>query len=110
LLEREFEEAKAKMEFVMQGEIAIRAVVIGEETLFVKEVPTTTKGESHYNKECELNNRANANRSAIRDKTRSDAQTFEDDIDCILAEKQGDGRTFYLIYRIVIVNINLHKS
>src|SRR5271170_6705753 len=97
MLEQEFEEAKAETEFAMQGEIATGAVVIGEETLFVEEVPTAAEGESHCDEECELDNRADADGSAIGDETRSDAQTFEDDVDRILAKKQGDGRTFYLI-------------
>jgi hypothetical protein len=73
LLKQEFKEAKAKTEFATQREIAIRAVVIKEETLFVKEVLTAAKGKSYYDKECELDNKANANKSAIGDKTKSDA-------------------------------------
>ena len=55
------------------------AVEIVEETLFVKEIPTTTKGgERHYDEECEFDDRANANGSTIGDETRSDAQIFKD--------------------------------
>ena len=89
----------------MQGEIAIGAVEIVEETLFVKEIPTAAKGgERHCDKECELDDRANANGSSIGDETRSDAQIFKDavsyqisdddisSIDSIQAEKQEDCR------------------
>jgi hypothetical protein len=79
LQKRKFEEAEAEMEFATQGEIAMGAVVIGEETLFVKEIPTAAKGgERHCHEECELDGRANADGSATGDETRSDAQTFKD--------------------------------
>lgn len=109
--EREFEEpeAEAETEFATQEEIAMGAVVMGEETLFVDEVPTAAEGgERHRDEECERDDRASADGSATGDETRSDAQTFEgaashqisdDDnssINSIRAETQEDGRTYYL--------------
>jgi hypothetical protein len=71
--------AEAETEFATQGEIAMGAVEIVEETLFVKEIPTAAKGgERHCDEECELDDRANADGSATGDETRSDAQIFKD--------------------------------
>ena len=98
------------------------AIEIVEETLFIKEMPTTTKsGERHCNEECELDDRANANGSATRDKTASNAQTFIDtisyqisddnsSIDSIQAEKQEDCRTYYLIYGTVTLKMSPRGS
>jgi hypothetical protein len=111
-------EARAEMEFVTQGETAI-----GEETLFVDEVPTAAKaGERRRYGEFELDELASADESATGDETISDDQVFEDaasyksldddlyDVNCILGEKQGDGRTCYLIYGTVTMKMNLHGS
>jgi hypothetical protein len=114
---------EAKTEFATQGEIVMGAVKIVDETLFIKEIPTATKGgERHCNKECKLNDRANANKSTIGDKTRINAQTFKDaisyqildddnsSIDSIYVEKQEDCRMYYLIYRTVTLKISLCRS
>jgi hypothetical protein len=69
--------------------------LIGEETLFVDEVPTATKaGERRRYREFELDELASAKGSAAGDETISDDQGFEDatyykslDDDRILGEK-----------------------
>jgi hypothetical protein len=52
---------------------------------------------------------ARADESATGDETISN-QVFKDNVNRILEEKQGDGRTFYLIRGAVTVNMNLHGS
>jgi hypothetical protein len=123
LQKRKFEEAETETEFATQGEIAIGAVVIGEETLFVKEIPTAAKGsERHRDEEYELDDRANADGPAAGDETRSDAQTFKDavsyqisdddnsSIDTIQTEKQEDSRTYYLINGKVTLKMSPRRS
>jgi hypothetical protein len=103
---RPIAKARTETEFATQGE-----TLIGEETLFVDEVPTAAEaGERRHYREFELDELASANESATGDETISDDQVFEDDVDRILEEKQGDGRTFYLIHGTVTVNTNLHGS
>jgi hypothetical protein len=71
--------AEAEIEFVIKGEIAIRAAVIREETLIAEEAPTALRGDKgHGNKECELGELASVNASATRDETISDAEFFAD--------------------------------
>jgi hypothetical protein len=92
--------------------------LIGEETLFVDEVPTAAKAsECRRCGEFELNELASAKESATGNETISDDQGFEDatsykssDDNRILGEKQGDGRTFYPIRRTVAVKMNLYGS
>jgi hypothetical protein len=115
--------AEAETEFATQGEIAMGAVEIVEETLFVKEISTAAKdGERYCDEECELDDRANADGSATGDETRSDAQTFKDAvfyqisdddnsfINSIQAEKQEDCRTYYLIHGTVTLKMSPHGS
>ena len=110
-------EAKAKTEFAIQ-----EADTIEKETLFIAKTPTiTNNSRKHCNREGELDNRANAGRSATGDKTIDNTQIFEDaasyqmsdnnnsSVDSIQAEKQ-DSRTYHFTYRIVTVKISLHKS
>lgn len=69
----------AEAEAETQGEIAMGAVVIGEETIFLDEVPTAAEGGERYrDEECEVDERSSADESAIGDETISDAQIFED--------------------------------
>jgi hypothetical protein len=57
---------------------------IGEETLFVDEVPTAAEaGERRCYREFELDELASADESPIRDETISDDHVFEDDVDRI---------------------------
>ena len=72
-------EAKAKTEFVMEGEIIIGAAVIREETLMAEEAPTALRGdEGHGNKECELGELVSVDASATRDEMISDVEFFVD--------------------------------
>jgi hypothetical protein len=71
--------AKAEMEFSMEGEIAMGAAVIREETLMAEEAPTALRGdEGHGDKKCELGELASVDASATGDKTISDAEFFAD--------------------------------
>ena len=94
---------------------------IEEETLFVDEMPTVADGSGkRRDEEGELDDRANVDGSATGDETISDAQFLEgaashqmsdDDsssVDSILAEKQEDGRTYYLIRGTITVKC--HES
>jgi hypothetical protein len=89
--------------------------LIGEETVFVDEVPTAAKAsERRYCKEVELDELASAEESAVGDETIINDQGFEDAAsyksladDCILEGKQGDGRTFYSTRGTVTVKMNL---
>ena len=92
----------------------------GFETLFVDEVPTAAEaGERRrYGEREELA----SGESATGDETISDDQVFEDaashkrsdddldDVDRMLAEKQRDGRTFYLISRTITAKMKPHRS
>lgn len=111
-------EAGAETEFATQGE-----TTMGEEPLFVDEVPTAAEaGERRRYGKLELDELASADESATGDETMSDDPVFEDatshksldddlcDVDRIQGEKQGDGRTFYLIRGTVTVMMNLHGS
>jgi hypothetical protein len=98
--------ARAKTEFATQGETPIE-----EETLFVDEVPTAAKAsERRRYREFELDELASANKSPTENEMISDDQVFKNAANRILEEKQGDGRTFYLIRGTVTVNMNLHRS
>jgi hypothetical protein len=111
-------EAGAETEFATQEETAI-----GEEILFVDEVPTAAEaGERRCYDEFELDELASADEFATRDETISDDQVFKDaashksldddlyDVDRIPEEKQGDSRTYYLIRRTVTMKMNRHGS
>jgi hypothetical protein len=111
-------EAEAEMEFATQGETAM-----GEETLFVDGMPTAADaGKRRRYREFELDELASADTSATGDETISNDQVFQDaasykslgddlyDVGRILGEKQGDGRTFYMICGTVTVKMNLHGS
>jgi hypothetical protein len=77
----------------------------------VDEVPTAAEaGERRRYGEFELDELASADESPTEDETISDDQVFKDAVDRILEEKQGDGRTFYLIRGTVTVNMNRHGS
>ena len=96
---------------------------MGEETLFVDEVPTAAEaGKKRRYREFELDELASANKSAIRDETISNNQVFENaasykslddnlyNVDHIPEEKQGDSRTCYLIRETVTIKINQYRS
>ncbi|KAF8540205.1 hypothetical protein BDD12DRAFT_804699 [Trichophaea hybrida] len=110
-------EAEAETGFATQG-----AGEMEEETLFVDEMPTAADGSGRRRaEEGELDDRANADGSAIGDETRSDAQIFEDaasyqisdddsSVDSIQAEKQEDGRMQYFIHATVRVKMSPRGS
>jgi len=94
-----------------------------EETLFIVEMPTAADGSGRCRAgEGELDDRVNADGSATGDETRSDAQIFEDtashqisddddsSLDSIRAEKQEDGRMYYVIRGTVTVKMSPHGS
>lgn len=98
---------EVETEFATQG-----AGAIVEEALFVAD-----SSKRHHDRKSELDDRTNVNRSTTGDKTIGNAQIFEDaasyqildnnsSVDSILAEKQGDGITRYLIRGIVTMNMN----
>ena len=86
-------------------------------------MPTAADGSGRRRAgEGELDDRVNADGSATGDETRSDAQIFEDtashqisddddsSLDSIGAEKQEDGRTYYVIHGTVTVKVSLRGS
>jgi hypothetical protein len=72
-------EAEAEVEFAMEGEIAMGAAVIREETLMAEEAPTALRGdEGHGDEEYELGELASVDASATGDETISDTEFFAD--------------------------------
>jgi hypothetical protein len=93
-----------------ETEFATGTVVIREETPIADEMPIITEDyKRRCNEECELGELASVDESATGDETISDAEVSEDvfsyqgsnndlyAVDRILAEKQEDGSTYYLV-------------
>jgi hypothetical protein len=94
---RPITDAEAEIEFAIEGEIAIGAAMIREETLMAEEAPTALRGDKgHGDKECELGELASVNVSAIGDETISDAEFFADAI-----SYQSLNNDLYYINRLV---------
>ena len=91
---RPITEAEAKIEFAIEGEIAIGATMIREETLIAEEALTTLRSdEGHGDKECELNELASVDTSTTGDEMISDTvsyQSSDDDLYCI--DRLAEGR------------------
>ena len=70
-------EAKAKIKYIIEGEIIIKGAIIKEETLPAREMLTPFKGnKEHSNKECKLNKLISVNIFIIKDKIISIAKFF----------------------------------
>ncbi|KAH8163698.1 hypothetical protein CIB48_g4563 [Xylaria polymorpha] len=88
-------EAKAETEYAIEGEIAMEAAMIREETLPAEETPTPLGvggDEGHSDKECRLDELASVDMSAARDETMSDAEFFADAVSC----QSSDDELFYI--------------
>jgi hypothetical protein len=69
------------MEYIIKGEIIIKAIIIKEKTLPVKEMLTLLESNKEYsNKEYKLNKLVSVNIFAIKDKIISDIKFFADAI------------------------------
>lgn len=78
---RPIAEAEAEIDFIIKGEIAIRATIIREETLISEEVPTALRGnKGHGDKEYELSELVIINASTTRDETISNIKSFADTV------------------------------
>jgi hypothetical protein len=74
-------EAKAEIEYIIEGEIIIEGAIIREKTLPAKETLTPLKvNKKHSNKECKLNKLISVNIFVIEDKTISNIKFFADAI------------------------------
>jgi hypothetical protein len=77
----------------MEGEIAMEALMIREETLPVEETPTPLGGdEGHSDKECRLDELASVDISATGDETMCDAEFFVDAV----SYQSSDNELFYI--------------
>ncbi|TVY13081.1 hypothetical protein LARI1_G008506 [Lachnellula arida] len=93
-------EAEAETEFAMEGEIAIGAAVIREETLMAEEALTALRGdEGHGDEECELGELASVDAFATGDETISNTEFFADavsyqssDDDLYYIDRLAEGR------------------
>jgi hypothetical protein len=73
-----------------------REIAIGEETLFVDGVPTAAEaGERRRCRECELDELASADESAIGEEMISDDQVFED---AAFHKRSDDYLTMLIVY------------
>ncbi|CZR66317.1 uncharacterized protein PAC_16218 [Phialocephala subalpina] len=86
-------EAEAETEYVIEGEIAIEAAMIREETLPAGETPTPLGGDEVYSdKECRLDESVSVDMSATGDEIMSNAEFFADAVSC----QSSDDELFYI--------------